>query len=133
MASAVYSQLMLCSLSLKRIATELERANELRSESSHPSDGLGAATIVVESQSDEEETLSSQTSASNQNEKRQQQLFDDDSCVRPKGGRTDAGSSKPVNFEGRKPTNVVKGETPCGSADEGFGNVATDEGDFGGL
>lgn len=125
-ASAIYSQSFLCCLSLKRVATALEElVRELRSESSHPSDGSWAAAIAAATQSDEEETFNSPNSAPDQTKGRQQQLFDDDSAVRPKGGRTDAGKRKPVNYEGRKPTKVVK----CTEADvdAGFGNPSIRE------
>lgn len=130
-ASALYSQLFLCSLSLKRVATELERARELRSESSHPSDGdarnvrVRAATIVGDAQSDEKETFTLPTPANKKPKGRQQQLPFDDSCVKPKRGRSNAGSSKPVNFEGRKPT----GGGECEEADTiaGFGNPVVRE------
>jgi len=124
MASAVYSQLFLISLSLTRVATvllEIEERRELRSESSHPNDSRWAASIDATAQRDKKETFTPRNdSAIHENGFVQQPLFSADaSRVRPKRGRSNAGSGKPVNFDGREPT-----ERQCEEADTtaGFGN-----------
>lgn len=123
--SAVYSQLFLISLSVKRIATALE-ARELRSESSHPIDVSSAVTIVSADQRDEKETLTTPlTSATKENDKRQQVFPFDASRVRPTRGRSNAGSDKPVNFEGREPEEAMTCDE--GSTEQGFGHVVVDE------
>lgn len=124
--SAIYSQLFLISLSLKRIA---DLIGPLRSESSHPNDGLRPATFVVEAQRDEKETFKTEPPSAKKKKRkmRQQELFPDASAVKPKRGRSNAGRRKPVNFEGREPMDKEKACGEEGTLDQGFGRLEVDE------